>query len=218
MPPVSKLVPGSPGPRRAERLVGMTHCLPSIRHDLANRFRGPYLGAKLCHGLQDRDGLQGLVNLLKALGGSDGSTKGHHRIPSLFAVASPVVRLLTPGPDVAIATPALPVSRPIPPAMKAAFCSWRHTTVSIEEDFSVSKTLSIFAPGMPNTCVTPCRSSDSTTICAPDLEVFELIVSSRDPRFPVYLSASITERQRLVGAVSQRHFVRSFNVLRSSTM
>src|SRR5580692_5652493 len=99
--------------------------------------------------------------------------------PSLFAVASPVVRLLTPGPDVAIATPALPVSRPIPPAMKAAFCSWRHTTVSIEEDFSVSKTLSIFAPGMPNTCVTPCRSSDSTTTCAPVLEVLELIVSSR---------------------------------------
>src|SRR5580692_4916685 len=95
--------------------------------------------------------------------------------PSLFAVASPVVRLLTPGPDVAIATPALPVNRPIPPAMKAAFCSCRQTTVSIEEDFKVSKTLSIFAPGMPNTCVTPCRSSDSTTICAPVLNVLGLI-------------------------------------------
>ena len=49
-------------------------------------------------------------------------------------------------------------------------------TVSIEEDFRVSKTLSIFAPGIPNTCVTPCRSSDSTTICAPDLEVLGLII------------------------------------------
>jgi hypothetical protein len=97
--------------------------------------------------------------------------------PSLFAVASPVARLLTPGPDVAIAMPALPVSRPIPPAMNAAFCSCRHTTVSIEEDFKVSKTLSILAPGMPNTCVTLCRSSDSTTICAPVLEAFELTVS-----------------------------------------
>src|SRR5712664_755872 len=37
--------------------------------------------------------------------------------PSELAVAKPVTKLETPGPDVAIATPALPVIRPMPPAM-----------------------------------------------------------------------------------------------------
>src|SRR5580698_4116302 len=68
--------------------------------------------------------------------------------------------------------------------MNAAFCSCRHTIVSIEEDFSVSKTLSIFAPGMPNTCLTPCRCSDSTTISAPDLGLLVLIPYPRDSNPP----------------------------------
>ena len=71
--------------------------------------------------------------------------------PWLFAVARPVVRLLTPGPEVTMATPALPVSLPMPPAMNAAFCSWRQTTVWICDCASASKTRSIFAPGIPNT-------------------------------------------------------------------
>ncbi len=83
--------------------------------------------------------------------------------PSLLAVKSPVVKLLTPGPDVAIATPALPVNLPIPPAMNAAFCSCRQTTVWIEDEARVSNTLSIFAPGIPKTYLTPCHSRDSTT-------------------------------------------------------
>jgi hypothetical protein len=48
-------------------------------------------------------------------------------------------------------TPAFPVKRPIPPAINAAFCSCRQTTVLIFESDSVSNTLSIFAPGMPKT-------------------------------------------------------------------
>src|SRR5262249_36975302 len=65
--------------------------------------------------------------------------------PSEFAVAKPVTRFEQPGPDVTNATPALPVIRPIPPAMNAAFCSCRQTTVLIFESNNVSKTLSIFA-------------------------------------------------------------------------
>jgi len=54
-------------------------CRPEgIRHHLADRFRRSHLGTELCYGLQERDGLQGLVNLLKTLGGGDGSTEGHH--------------------------------------------------------------------------------------------------------------------------------------------
>ena len=41
--------------------------------------------------------------------------------PSEFAVASPVTRFDTPGPDVTSATPAFPVKRPMPLAIKAAF-------------------------------------------------------------------------------------------------
>ena len=66
-----------------------------------------------------------------------------------------------------MATPALPVMRPMPPAMKAAFCSCRQTTVSIFESTSALKTESILAPGTPNTCVTPCISSVRTTSSAP---------------------------------------------------
>ena len=50
--------------------------------------------------------------------------------PSDVAVNSPVVKLLTPGPLVTSATPGLPVSRPIPWAIIAAFCSWRVTISS----------------------------------------------------------------------------------------
>src|SRR5215510_10863357 len=78
--------------------------------------------------------------------------------PSVFAVARPVTRLEQPGPEVTRATPALPVMRPIPPAIKAAFCSCRQTTVLILEPKRESKTLSIFAPGMPKIYSTSCVS------------------------------------------------------------
>jgi hypothetical protein len=57
-------------------------------------------------------------------------------VPSAVAVAKPVARFVDPGPDVTRHTLALPVSRPIPCAMNAAFCSWRQTTVWIDESTS----------------------------------------------------------------------------------
>ena len=43
--------------------------------------------------------------------------------PSVVAVIRPVARFDTPGPEVAITTPGVPVSRPMQAAMKVAFCS-----------------------------------------------------------------------------------------------
>ena len=87
--------------------------------------------------------------------------------PSVLAVASPVARFEQPGPEVTSTTPALPVRRPRPAAMKVAFCSWRQTTVLIVESTSASNTGSIFAPGMPKTYSTPCASRWATRSCAP---------------------------------------------------
>jgi hypothetical protein len=87
--------------------------------------------------------------------------------PSEVAVARPVTRFVTPGPEVARQTPTLPVIRPMAWAMKAAFCSCRQSTSSIEESSRASNTLSTLAPGMPNTCVTPCCSSSLTRTWAP---------------------------------------------------
>src|ERR1700747_1338363 len=89
------------------------------------------------------------------------------RSPSDVAVAKPVPRFEQPGPEVTNATPAFPVMRPIPLAMNAAFCSCRQTTVLILESKSVSKTLSIFAPGIPKTYSTPCASRFFTNNPAP---------------------------------------------------
>ena len=75
--------------------------------------------------------------------------------PSLLAVAIPVIRLEQPGPEVTSATPALPVMRPTAAAIKAALASWRTGIMRMEESSSESKTLSILAPGMPNTWRTP---------------------------------------------------------------
>src|SRR5579863_3309582 len=100
--------------------------------------------------------------------------------PSEFAVARHVTRLEQPGPEVTKATPALPVIRPMPPAMKAAFCSCRQTIVLIRESRSVSNTLSILAPGTPKTYSTPCASRLLTSTSAPEhgvlLDVVAVIV------------------------------------------
>src|SRR6266540_3544747 len=45
--------------------------------------------------------------------------------PSMWAVASPVTRLVAPGPDVATHTPTRPLARAYPSAAWAAACSWR---------------------------------------------------------------------------------------------
>src|SRR5262249_35048439 len=79
----------------------------------------------------------------------------------------PVTKLEQPGPEVTTTTPALPVIRPIPPAMKVAFCSCRQTTVLILEPTRESKTLSIFAPGMPKIYSTRCASRFCTNSSAP---------------------------------------------------
>ncbi len=47
---------------------------------------------------------------------------------SIFASASAVTRLHPPGPEVAIATPTLPVAHAYPSAAWPAPCSWRHRT------------------------------------------------------------------------------------------
>src|SRR6202045_921065 len=82
---------------------------------------------------------------------------------SVLAVIIPVARLLVPGPDVTRATPGVPVNRPTAAAMKAAFCSWRHTTSSGPPSTSASKTGSILAPGTPKTYSMPYADSVSTT-------------------------------------------------------
>ncbi|MNL45011.1 hypothetical protein D3C87_1676250 [compost metagenome] len=100
--------------------------------------------------------------------------------PSEVAVASPVIKLELPGPEVTNATPALPVKRPTAAAINAALASWRTTTVSIDgASSSESNTRSILAPGIPNTCLTPCASRFFTTKSAPHaqlLSVFALFM------------------------------------------
>src|SRR5260221_9497514 len=66
-----------------------------------------------------------------------------------------------------MATPALPVMRPMPPAMKAAFCSCRQTIVWILESTRALKTASFLAPGMPKTNWVLRASSARTTASAP---------------------------------------------------
>ena len=87
--------------------------------------------------------------------------------PSSVAVTSPVAKFDTPGPLVVITTPGLPVIRPIPCAIKAAFCSWRATINFGPLSSSVSKTRSIFAPGIPKTYSTSWLIRLSTTRSAP---------------------------------------------------
>ena len=75
--------------------------------------------------------------------------------PSVVAVASPVTRLVTPGPEVARHTPMRPVSLPKAWAMNAAFCSCRQSTSWMGESSNAVNMLSTLAPGIPNTWVTP---------------------------------------------------------------
>src|SRR5262249_5851270 len=90
-----------------------------------------------------------------------------------------VTRFEQPGPEVTNATPALPVIRPTPLAINAAFCSCRQTIVLIFESRSTSKTLSIFAPGTPKMYSTPCGSrlftNNSAPVCGVGFELGVLI-------------------------------------------
>ena len=116
--------------------------------------------------------------------------------PSDVAVAKPVTRFEQPGPEVTNVTPAFPVMRPMPLAMNAAFCSCRQTIVLIFESTSVSKTLSIFAPGMPKMYSTPCASrlftNNSAPVCGAGFLVGVLIsfllLLLREPRWDLVVS------------------------------
>ena len=59
-------------------------------------------------------------------------------IESSFASAIAVTRFVAPGPEVAIATPTLPVERARPCAAKAPPCSWRGRIVRSLSDTRVS--------------------------------------------------------------------------------
>ena len=68
---------------------------------------------------------------------------------SRYASATPVSKLVAPGPRVERQTPAFPVSRPWTSAMKAAPCSCRAATNWICESTSEFKTSSVSSPGTP---------------------------------------------------------------------
>ena len=70
---------------------------------------------------------------------------------SRLASATPVARLVAPGPSVARQTPARPVSRPQASAMNAAPCSWRVGTNWIRESTRESMMSRISSPGTPKT-------------------------------------------------------------------
>src|ERR1700733_2805986 len=80
----------------------------------------------------------------------------------VVASATPVSRLIAPGPRVAEHTPALPLSRPYVSAMKDAPCSWRTSTKRIDDRDSASIRWMFSSPGIPKTCVTPSFSRHST--------------------------------------------------------
>ena len=70
---------------------------------------------------------------------------------SRLASATPVARLVAPGPSVARQTPARPVRRPQASAMKAAPCSCRVGTNWIRESTRESMMSRISSPGTPKT-------------------------------------------------------------------
>ena len=70
---------------------------------------------------------------------------------SMLASATPVIRLVAPGPRVPRATAGSPVRRPWTSAMKAAPCSWRQRTNSIVEPSSDIITSAFSSPGTPKT-------------------------------------------------------------------
>ena len=88
---------------------------------------------------------------------------------SMFAVATPVTRLVAPGPEVARQTPTLPLALAKPSAMWAAPCSWRATTNRRSELQSSSHMGRIAPPVTPNRVSTPSRPRASTKALAPDI-------------------------------------------------
>ena len=81
---------------------------------------------------------------------------------SMLASATPVTRLVAPGPRVPRQTPALPVSRPQASAAKAAACSCRQRTKRMELSISEIITSAFSSPGTPKMWVTPSASRQRT--------------------------------------------------------
>ena len=57
---------------------------------------------------------------------------------SIYAVAIPVIKLVAPGPEVAIHTPGRPEARAYPLAMWAAFCSLRTNIWRMGDSYKAS--------------------------------------------------------------------------------
>ena len=103
------------------------------------------------------------------------ATKG---APSRLASATPVMRLVAPGPSVERQTPALPVSLPYTSAIKAAPCSWRVVINWIGESLKASRTCKFSSPGKPKTYSTPSFSrhctSNSAVFSSPTISTLNL--------------------------------------------
>src|SRR5881398_2787802 len=84
----------------------------------------------------------------------------------MLASATPVRRLVAPGPSVARQTRALPLSRPCTSAMNAAPCSWRVWRKWISESSSASSSASVSSPGTPKAQSTPSFSRQRTSSSA----------------------------------------------------
>ena len=87
---------------------------------------------------------------------------------SMWAVSSPVMVLVAPGPEVTRTTPGLPVARAYPSAMWVAPCSWRvRMNFVFVECHRASKIGMAAPPGWPNMYSTPALSTASMTTSAP---------------------------------------------------
>src|SRR3989344_7211591 len=76
-------------------------------------------------------------------------------IPPSWAYATPVTRLVAPGPSVDIATPARPVRRPTVAAIKTAVCSSRVVINLIFDLRTASRKARFSSPGSPKMYFTP---------------------------------------------------------------
>ena len=86
--------------------------------------------------------------------------------PSELASATPVTRLVAPGPSVDKQTPAFPVSLPYTSAIKAAPCSCLTVINLIVEFWSAFMTSRFSSPGIPKIYLTPSFSRHFTNTSA----------------------------------------------------
>src|SRR5690625_207946 len=123
---------------------------------------------------------------------------------SRLASATPVNRLVAPGPKVERQTPAFPVSRPQTLAMKAAPCSWRQGTNSMDEESRAKSNASFSSPGTPKMWFTPSVSrhltkSSATFIRSGQLHrVIHGILNLKDKDQVVTLLELNTESRQIV--------------------